>query len=63
MAAAAAAPGPPWANLTVDEAREAYAQLELTVALDPGIPVVPVRLSDDDMVFALPASAVPWGCL
>ncbi len=60
MAAASAAPSPPWVNLTVAESREAYARLELTVALDPGIPVVPVRLSDDDLVFALPASAVPW---
>ncbi len=60
MAAAAAAPGPRWAHLTVAEAREAYARLELTVSLDPAIPVVPVRLSDDELLFALPASAVPW---
>ena len=59
MAAAAAAPAPSCANLTVDEAREAYARLEIAVSLDPAIPVAPVRLSDDELVFALPASAVP----
>ena len=32
MAAAAAAPGPLWAHLTVAEAREAYSRLELTVS-------------------------------
>ena len=60
MAAAAAAPARSWANLTVDEARNAYAHLELTVSLDTANPVAPVRLSDDELVFALPASAVPW---
>ena len=59
-APAAGSPDPPWASLTVDEAREAYAPLELTSSLDPAIPAAPVRLTDTELVFALPASAVPW---
>ena len=48
-----------WASLTVDEAREAYAPLELTSSLDPAIPVAPVRLTDTELIFALPATACP----